>query len=126
MRFRERRVQLQSPLCQGAGDGRGLAQGRHGQGGPAKEIVGVEGVGQCVLRIERDGLLVEFLGLLHRLRRYLPVEVLGLQEGFVGGKLGCVTWLRRSAVGDSLTWSAPEMAAEISSCTANTSAISRS
>ena len=92
----ERRVQFQRPLCHGASGRHGLMRRRHTKDCSTKRIIRVNGVGQGELRIERDGLFVKQLGLVHRLRRYLPVEMLGLQEGFVGRKLGSVTRLRGS------------------------------
>lgn len=49
------------------------------------------------MRIERDSLLVKLPGLLYPLRRYFPMEMLGLQEGFVGGKLRRIAAVRRLA-----------------------------
>ncbi len=43
---------------------------------------------RCELRVERYCLFVERLGLVHRLGRDFPMKMPGLQQGFVGGKLG--------------------------------------
>src|SRR5579863_90315 len=96
VRFRERRVQFESFLRQGANHRRGLAQGCHADGCPAKKIVGVAGLGQGELWIKCDGPLVEHLGLVHRLPRYLPVEMLCLQESFPRREVGSVARLRGS------------------------------